>query len=300
MQTRSRLSALILFVAFTLLLLFPDLAVQGVRDALTLSIQVLAPSLFPFFVCSDLFVRLGLCSRLSARLRRPAAVLLRLPPAAAGALLLGLVGGYPAGAQAVQQLYAHGELTRADADRAAAICNQAGPSFFFGFLGGSVFRSPRLGLLLFAAQLASVLLVCRITGKQLPPDAYPVSSPSPTPPFGATFCTSVITAGQNLLHVCMFVTVFGVAARYLLAVCGGMPGAVKAIILGGIELTNGCAALQNAPISLPFRLIIASGLVSFGGICVMEQSNVGGNYLLYRLLQAGLSASITFFLSLFV
>lgn len=300
MLTRPRLSALVLFAAFALLLLFPDLAAQGVRDALTLSIQVLVPSLFPFFVCSDLFVRLGLCSRLSARLRRPAAALLRLPPAAAGALLLGLVGGYPAGAQAVEQLYARGELTRTDADRAAAICNQAGPSFFFGFLGGTVFHSPRLGLLLFAAQLASVLLVCRLTGKRLPPDAYPVPVLSSPPVFGAAFCESVINAGQNLLHICMFVTVFGVAAKYLLAVFGGMTGAGKAIVLGILELTNGCAALQNAPISLPFRLIIASGLVSFGGFCVIEESNVGGKYVLYRLLQAGLSASITCFLSLFV
>lgn len=100
--------ALALLAAFVLLIALPQTAADGVRSALTLCGRVILPSLFPFFVCSNLFLLLGYSARLSARFGGAAAKLLRLPPAAGSAFLLGLLGGYPAGAQAAGTLYARG------------------------------------------------------------------------------------------------------------------------------------------------------------------------------------------------
>ena len=60
--------------------------------------------------------------------------------------MIGMTGGYPAGAQAVGLLYERGELSRDEAEHALAVCNQAGPSFIFGFLGGAVFAHPGAAL----------------------------------------------------------------------------------------------------------------------------------------------------------
>lgn len=87
--------ALALLAAFVLLIALPQAAADGVRSALTLCGRVILPSLFPFFVCSNLFLLLGYSARLSARFGGAAAKLLRLPPAAGSAFLLGLLGGYP-------------------------------------------------------------------------------------------------------------------------------------------------------------------------------------------------------------
>ena len=87
--------ALALLSAFVLLIALPQAAADGVRSALTLYGRVILPSLFPFFVCSNLFLLLGYSARLSARFGGAAAKLLRLPPAAGSAFLLGLLGGYP-------------------------------------------------------------------------------------------------------------------------------------------------------------------------------------------------------------
>ena len=87
--------ALALLAAFVLLIALPQAAADGVRSALTLCGRVILPSLFPFFVCSNLFLLLGYSARLSARFGGAAAKLLRLPPAAGSAFLLGLLGGLP-------------------------------------------------------------------------------------------------------------------------------------------------------------------------------------------------------------
>ena len=96
---RKLFQALALLAALVLLIALPQVAADGVRSALTLCGRVILPSLFPFFVCSNLFLLLGFSTRFSARFGGAAAKLLRLPPAAGSAFLLGLLGGYPAGAQ---------------------------------------------------------------------------------------------------------------------------------------------------------------------------------------------------------
>ena len=89
-----------LVAAFGVLIALPQTAAEGVRSGLTLCGQVILPSLFPFFVCSNLFVLLGFSARVSARFGGLAARLLRLPPNAGSAFVIGMTGGYPAGAQA--------------------------------------------------------------------------------------------------------------------------------------------------------------------------------------------------------
>ena len=56
-----------LAAAFGVLIALPQTAAEGVRSGLTLCGQVILPSLFPFFVCSNLFVLLGFSARVSAR-----------------------------------------------------------------------------------------------------------------------------------------------------------------------------------------------------------------------------------------
>ena len=86
-----------LAAAFGVLIVLPQTAAEGVRSGLTLCGQVILPSLFPFFVCSNLFVLLGFSARVSVRFGGLAARLLRLPPNAGSAFVIGMTGGYPPG-----------------------------------------------------------------------------------------------------------------------------------------------------------------------------------------------------------
>ena len=58
-----------LVAAFGVLIALPQTAAEGVRSGLTLCGQVILPSLFPFFVCSNLFVRAG-CAAAAAAAER--------------------------------------------------------------------------------------------------------------------------------------------------------------------------------------------------------------------------------------
>ena len=98
--------SLALFAAF---LLCPTACADGVREGLSLAAAQALPALFPFFVISGLLVRCD-TARLSPLLAKPLRRLYGLPPEAAPALVLGLIGGYPVGAATACALLSEGVL----------------------------------------------------------------------------------------------------------------------------------------------------------------------------------------------
>ena len=93
------LSLLCVCGALICLLLAPSAAMDSAAYGLALYARLLLPSLYPFFVLSALLVRLGF-PRLLGRLAAPAARLLwGISGQGVSALVAGLCGGYPLGAQ---------------------------------------------------------------------------------------------------------------------------------------------------------------------------------------------------------
>ena len=105
------------------------------KDALVLCARSVIPSLFPFLVISSLLLFLGFGQLTAPWLAGLMEPLFRVPGAGSAALLLGLIGGYPIGAQTAAELYRGGLVTRAEAERLLAFCNNSNPVFLISVLG---------------------------------------------------------------------------------------------------------------------------------------------------------------------
>jgi len=270
------------FCAFALLLgtwLRDSAAVSAaVREGLSLCARVLIPSLFPFFVLSNLFVRRGYHQFVSAALRPVMGPLFGLPAGAAGALALGAVGGYPIGAATAFDLYGRGKLTGRETARLLCFCNNAGPGFVFGVVGLGLFQSAAVGLRLYAAHLAAALFVgagARILSGASAPPAPPFSPEETEEPFPASFTASVHAAAASMLNVCAFLVFFSVLLAFLRqtpvwALPTRLPGvgadAARAVLDGFLELSHGIAALRALPTEA--AMPAAAFLLGWGGLCV--------------------------------
>ena len=98
----------IVLMLFALLRL-PAQSVAAARDGIGLCLNVILPSLFPFFVLSSLCVELGVIQRLGPLMGRVMEPLFRVNGSCAGAFLLGILGGYPVGARTAIALYQSGD-----------------------------------------------------------------------------------------------------------------------------------------------------------------------------------------------
>ena len=239
----------------------------GVAAGLSLWAQGALPALFPFFVLSGLITRL----RLYEGLGRAAGPLMRrvfgLPADGAAALLLGLLGGYPVGAQTAAQLYRQGRLTARQALRLCAFCNNTGPAFLIGMAGCTVFSSLRTGVLLYAIHVLSALangLIWRLAAGD-ESRALPARPAGERPPaFFSALTQSVTGALGSCLNLAGFVLFFSC----LLAL---LPQG-RVFLPGVVELTAGVMALQGAPYPLPALLIAASFFLAFGSLSVLCQT----------------------------
>ncbi len=132
-----------------LLLWRSAVAAEAVRWGLTLCARSVIPALFPYFVVSGLFISLGFADGVGRRLEPLIRRLFGVGGAGASAFFLGLLGGYPVGGRTVGQLYRAGRLSKDEAERLLAFCNNAGPSFILGVVGAGCFGSLRTGIYLY-------------------------------------------------------------------------------------------------------------------------------------------------------
>ncbi len=256
------------------LVLLPQEAAQGAREGLKLCGGGVIPALFPFFVLSSMAVSLGAAAGLGRLLSPVMGPLFRAGDAAAGALALGLLGGYPVGAQTVRQLYESGQCTKREAERLLAFCNNCGPAFILGVAGAGVFGSPVIGGILLAGHwlgALSVGVLFRFYGtkgesRQRP---CPVQCTSLSRAFTSGVSRGLGAAGS----VCAYVVLFAVLLKLLEAVgamdrFAALPGG-RALFSGLLELTGGITQLSPGSSA---SVVLAAFLMGLGGLSVLCQS----------------------------
>ena len=301
---RAALPALALAAAFAALLRFPQEVSASVTEGLRLSVSVLIPSLFPFFICVNLTSALGLTGVLARVFAPVMRRMFHVSGAGCTAVLCGAAGGYPSGAQCVAALYREGQLSRAEAEYLLLFCNNAGPAFLFGAVGTVLGIGMTGCLLLWGIHLLSALVIGLVNRpKEAPNAALPHVQRANA---SGAVVEAVRSAGQAVLQITMFVAAFSVLARLLtMAAAHILPDGVCTVLTGMLELSGGIAALAAMPIALRWKLALASFFLGFGGLCVWMQTQAvlapaglsGCGMLLAKLAQGLLAALITFFLA---
>ena len=297
------------------LLCFPREISACVRQALELFASTLFPALFPFFILTTLFVELGFSQILGTLLRPIMERLFHLRGVCAGALALGLIGGYPAGANAAVTLYRQKQCSKEEAQALLAFCNNGGPSFVLGVVGSTVFQDFRCGVLLYLVHLTAALLTgifCCHRNAATPARKQP-SSPviCSSTPFPVAFIHAVTGAFQSLLHICAFLVCFRVITElliltklpaFLTQTLSGLfplpPTLWDGLLFGFLELTSGVVALTDG--TLTQRLLLAALLLGWGGwsihfqtLTLLADTDLSPlPYLSGKALHAGLSAAL--------
>lgn len=238
------------------LILFPDSTRKSACEALILCGRVLIPSLFPFLVLSSFIIKAQLTSSFKN--------------ASVNVFILGLLGGYPVGASCVCEMYMQKQLSKEKAERLLTFCNNCGPAFIFGAVGGGIFKSLKIGVFLYVIHILSAILVALIFNRKEDAALLPA-----TPENGA-FPNAVKSAVSGTLNICAFVIFFSVLCEILTnfnilpVICKlfGNSKYTEAIIIGILEMTSGIYKLS----ATRECIVISAFLLGFGGFSVHSQA----------------------------
>ena len=287
---------LTLALCCVLLTVFSQGSREGAVKGIKLCLNVLAPSLFPFLAVTNLFAQTGLCQKLGKPLHKITRRLFGLSGAMAPVIIMSLLGGYPVGAGGISELRRQKAVSEAEAEQAALFAVCAGPGFVISFIGAGLYGNQDIGLILFAAQVLSVLLTAPLARLICPKsENYSKKELSQLPlPFSHALVKSVYSAAKSMLVICAFVLLFSSFAGIMTQM---LPESVFTTAAAAmLEVSSGTVSLAQG-----FPVESVAFLVGFGGLCAHFQifaalGEVRVNktiFFLFRIIQGLLTAALT-------
>lgn len=274
----------------------------GIRNGISLSANLLIPSMFFFMIFSNIMLNSKGKLLLSFPFRFLCKILY-ISEFELSILILSLIGGYPVGAKLLHRAIANGEIEAKRASSLLCFCVNCGPAFLISGVGVSIIGSASFGIILFISQIAACLVVAFFTGR-----VYRKSDISPTPskvaPKPASFPVLLVTSVKDAIGamctICGFVLAFSACMPIFKLLLEATPFAV--IFEGLLEVTAGCSSLSSVPPNQ--AVILAAVFTAFGGICVLLQvyaiqSGSKMNFrpfLIWRILYISVSVFVTWLL----
>lgn len=267
---------------------------NSVKAALSVCFDSLIPSLFPFFILSDLLSQTKEGEKLLAFLSRPVAFLLRTDRKSAGAYISGLLLGFPMGVKQLAEGYADGIIEKSEAERLLLISNNTGPAFVIGCLGG-LLGSLRSGVLIYVAQLfVSLFFGFLLRPRVKKPHSLPLQPKhTASPPSSFSLVESIPRAALHMLSVCAYVLFFSAFSSILFPIF--VHPFIKALLLSVFEIGTASAFITSSLCKL--RIPFCAFAVCFSGISVYCQGKEiwkkrglsAPKYLLFKLMQGALA-----------
>ncbi|WP_379159050.1 sporulation integral membrane protein YlbJ [Paenibacillus sp. sgz5001063] len=155
----SLLLGVLLAGCMMLLLLNPASSLDAALRGLTVWWDVLFPSLFPFFVISEMMLGFGVVHLFGALLDPLMRPLFNIPGSGGFVAAMGYVSGYPVGARLTAKLREQALLSRIEGERLVAFTTSSDPIFLLGAVSVGFFHDASLGLILALAHYGGGIIV---------------------------------------------------------------------------------------------------------------------------------------------
>ena len=272
------------------IILAPNICIQYTISGAKLFFNAIFPSLFPFLVVINIIIGydgIHIYSKLLGNLIcRP----LKLPKECNFALLVSVLCGYPLGARYTCDLYEKKIIDLNSCERLLNIASNASPLFILGSVGTSMMSSPKIGYIL----LSSNILSCIFMGLIIPSKNYAFrikyrssnfsKAESSSLNIGTIFKNSIEDAIKNTLNIGGFIVIFSVITGIikdnvifniviskLSLIIGASSNFIEGILLGMLEMTNGCYLISSSHSNLYVKLPVLSFLIAFSGLSIISQ-----------------------------
>ena len=262
-RKRIHFQGIIAAMGLMVLIFDSNLAIKGAKEGIELCLRTVIPSLFPFFVLSMVFIQ-----SFPENVSFPVSSisnLMGIPKGAESLVIPAFLGGYPVGAKCVNELFQRHQIGKEDAERLLAFCSNAGPSFLFGMISG-LFQERRQAWFLWFIHIFSAVL----TALSIPAKYGNLKVKQSE---NATEDTStILSAAKAMGLVCCWVILFRTIISFLDAwFFRILPDWLQVLMIGVLELTNGCCELLLVE-NISTRFVLCACMLSFGGICVLFQT----------------------------
>ncbi|RAW17072.1 nucleoside recognition protein [Paenibacillus taichungensis] len=301
-----------------------DASIQG----LDIWWKIIFPAMLPFLMLSQMLTAFGFTHALGVLLGPLMQRWFRLPGKAGLAVVVGMCGGFPAGADTASRLVQDQQITAKQAGIVAAASHFANPLMIILVIGAAFLHQPAAGYFLLIVHWVSGWIATMI-GVRLVPKESKGEKPSTSTPssykrrslwsqmmlaareaqerdgrgFGKLLGDTVSQAVQTLMMTGGYMIVFAVFVRLLTLYI--TPGTSVAFWPSLLELHLGTYHLSQSPLTPVLLMSLLAAVLGWGGLCshlqvsaVLKAAGLAATSMLYFAGIRLLHALVAFFISL--
>lgn len=289
------LISILCILLMPIMLFFSESIKRGAMLGLDLSLGTIIPTLFPFFILSDLWVSYatikgGIISKAYGRL-------FGVSGSSLPAYLLGSLCGFPLGIKAGVGLYERGYISKDELERLSGFANNPSAAFVISGIGAGLYKDIAVGTRLYIAVLISSFLVGLLFRSK--GDFFKNNDVILKQRFD--LIKSIQSAGFSSLTVSCYIVFFSSVIGLLTEITKNP--LILAIASSFLEITNASSISADLVISNPYvKYVITAFALGFSGLSVHMQvfallpAEISkSKYLLMKLIQ-GILCSIIMFL----
>lgn len=287
-----------ILVLFTIsLIIFSSTNLSSAKNGLILWANSIVPSLFPFFVATELLTHTNLIYNMGKLLNKFMKPFFNIRGEGSFALIMGIISGYPMGAKISANFRKNNICSKEECERLLSFTNNSGPLFIIGTVGITMFGNSTIGFLLLLTHLLASLTVGFLfrfwkykTKEKNNLQKYESNKINEITlsNLGGIIGNSITNSINTILLIGGFVVLFSVilniikTSNLLNILCNfinpifnllNIPTSFSSGFISGIiELTNGLNIICTLPEKkISINIILASFLLGLGGISVLLQ-----------------------------
>ena len=259
---------IILIFAYEIITNANDIA-ACVRYSYQIWINDLFPSLFPFFIISDLLINYGFVESISYILGPIFKRIFNINSNATFVFIMSMISGLPSNAKYARKLYIDNKISDKSASKILMFSHFANPLFIIGTTSSFLHSKYLSHIILISHYLGNIIIGILYRNYNVDIDDTTITKID-NKPLGTTIANAVINTIDTLLLILGTTTVFLIIATTIFNTFN-MPNYVKAFISCILEMTQGLKYISLLNISSIYKSIIITATLSFGGLSVHMQ-----------------------------
>lgn len=260
---------------------------KTIMDAVSFSFNIwitnVFPSLFPFFVLSEILMNYGFIELIGELFKPLFEKLFKINGNAAFVFIMSLISGSPSNAKYTRELYLQNKLSAKEASKILMFSHFSNPLFILGTISITFLNDKRLGLIIMFSQYISNVIIGLIfrnyNSSKITNDKFSFKNAimqmhykriNNNKRFGTIITNSLVNSINTLLLILGVITTFLIITTIIdnnfhLSLLN------KSLISGLLEMTQGLKHVSLLNTSNNYKAILICMIISFGGLSVHTQ-----------------------------
>ena len=268
---------LILIIIMTDVIINSNMIMKTVTFSFNLWFNNIIPSLFPFFILSELLIKFGFVEIISEILKKPIYYLFKVKKEASFVFIMSMLTGFPSSSKYVKELFLDNKISSDEASKILMFTHFSNPLFIIGTIATTFLNNQKMGLsILFAHYISNIII--GFLFRNYKPYKYiektnikkAFNEIKPRENMGLILSKAIFNSFKTLFLILGIVIIF-LCLTNLISYHLQLSPLKDGLLKGLFEMTQGLKYISLLNISLKWKIIISAMIISFGGISVHAQ-----------------------------